>query len=143
VYFVQPRSEIFWNCEQIFGSAAEKCWKCDQKHCILFSRAEKSFGFATKSSVICSAAQRKIVELRPKALLRLHFVQPRTEEILNCEQKHFFVQPRCENFGIATKSTLFCSAAQRKFLNCEQTSFGIATKALHFVQPRSENILEL
>jgi hypothetical protein len=45
-----------------------KFWKCDQKHCILFSRAEKGFGFATKSTVFCSAAQRKIVELRAKTL---------------------------------------------------------------------------
>jgi hypothetical protein len=54
-YFVQPRSETFWNC--------------DQKHCILFSRAAKHFGIANKSTAFCAAAQRKNVELRTKAFI--------------------------------------------------------------------------
>jgi hypothetical protein len=117
----------------------------------------ENFGIVNKSTVFGSAAQRKVVELRTKAL---HFVQPRTEKIMNCEQKHFFVQPRSEFFwnrdqkhgiwvscaanffGIATKSTAFCSAAQRIFLNCEQkhsTAQRNFWNLLHFVLPRSQN----
>jgi hypothetical protein len=42
----------------------------------------------------------KVLELRTKAL--------------------YFVRPREKSFGSATKSTAFCSAAQRNFWNCDQ-----------------------
>jgi hypothetical protein len=58
------------------------------------------------------------VELRTKAL---HFVQPCTEQILNCEQKHFFCSAAQENSGIVTKSTL--SAAQWNFLELRSKKF--------------------
>jgi hypothetical protein len=77
----------------------------------LFSRAATNFGIANKSTVLCSGAQRKVLDLRPKAL---YFVQPRSDKFRNCEQKH------CT-----------CTAAQRKVLE-------LRPKALHFVQPRSE-----
>jgi hypothetical protein len=117
-------------------------------------KRRENFGIVNKSTAFGSAAQRKIVESRTKAL---HFVQPCTEKIMNCEQKYFFLFSRaakileswkavhfiqlcsenlwnCEqkSLGIATKSIAFCSAAQRNF-------FELWTKALYFVQPRSEN----
>jgi hypothetical protein len=75
----------------------------------------------------------------------------------------YSVLPHSENFGIANKSTVFGSAAQRKFWGCDQKfscaakNFGIAnkstafcsaaqrkkfelrTKAVQSAQPRSEN----
>jgi hypothetical protein len=42
-----------------FRSAVlRKFWNCDQKQCILFSRAAKIL-IATKSTAFCSAAQRR------------------------------------------------------------------------------------
>jgi hypothetical protein len=84
----------------------------------------ENFGIATKSTVFCSAASKNFLELRTKALLFCS----RATKILDCEQKHskssrteeiytVFIQARTEQFGIATKSTAFCSAAQRKLWN--------------------------
>jgi hypothetical protein len=62
----------------------------------------------------------------------LHVVQPRSENIWNCDQKHCILFSRgAKNCGIANQSTGFCSAAQRKFWNC-------VTKALYLVQPRRD-----
>jgi hypothetical protein len=44
----------------------------------------------------------------------------------------YLVQPRRENLGIATKSTVFCSAARAA------KRFELRPKALHFVQLLSE-----
>jgi hypothetical protein len=114
--FCSPRGENFGIAMKstVFGSAAQrKFWNCEQKHCIWVSRAEKkalyfissaekSFGFATKSSVFCSAVQRNIFELRTKPP---RFVQPRTEKILNRDQKHCILSSRAEkSFGIANFS---------------------------------------
>jgi hypothetical protein len=110
LYFVQPRSEKFRNLPT----------KATQIDCILFSRAE---GIATKRTVFCSAAQRRF---------------------RNCDQTHCIcsaVQRKKLNlfrraakfFGIANqKSTPFCSTAQQK-------DFELPTRALHFLQSRSEN----
>jgi hypothetical protein len=102
----------FWNCA-VFGSTTErKFWKCD------------------KSTVFYSAVQRTVSDLRPKAL---YFVQPyrkivelrtkRTEKFLNREQSFCFVQLRSENFGIATNSTVFCSAGRPKALHLFSQDF--------------------
>jgi hypothetical protein len=113
---------------------------CDQ------SCAAKNFGIATKSTAFCPAAQRKILELRRRAL---HFVQLRSEKLWNCDEKHcflsscaaknllrrkalYFVQPRGENFEIVNKSTVFGSGAE-KILE-------VRPKALYFDQPRSEKL---
>jgi hypothetical protein len=54
LHFVQPRSEKFGICEQKQLKSTACCsavqrnfWNCDQKHCILSSRAEKNLGIAT------------------------------------------------------------------------------------------------
>jgi hypothetical protein len=60
--------------------------KAPQINCILFYRAAKIFG-------ICQQKQLKLTA---------------------------FVLPRSKNFGIASKRTVFCSAAQRKIWNCEE-----------------------
>jgi hypothetical protein len=71
LYFVQPRSEIFWIANKIktlflFSRAAKnfgiyqqmqlKSTNCilfwGQKHCILFSRAAKFFGIANKHCIL-------------------------------------------------------------------------------------------
>jgi hypothetical protein len=62
--FVLPRSRNFCNCKQ--------------KQCILFSRVAKIFGVAYESTAFCSAAQRKSLELRTKALF---IVQPHSENL--------------------------------------------------------------
>jgi hypothetical protein len=119
LYFVQPRGEKFWNCEQ--------------KHCILFSRAAKYFGVANKgstgkmwnlstkqleSTVCCSAAQRKFLGNQQKQLK----LTASSEIFWNCETRAlyfiracsenptylYFVLPRNENFG---------NSVQRKFWN--------------------------
>jgi hypothetical protein len=84
---------------------------------------------------MCQVRPKTVFELRAKAL---YFVQPRSEKILNREQKHRILFSRAAKilesrpqalscstaqrkpFGIANKSNVFCSAAQRKFWNCEQ-----------------------
>jgi hypothetical protein len=90
LYFVWPRSEEFWNLPT----------KVTQINCILFWRAAKFLEFVNKSnSLTCSAAQRKLLELR-----------------VFCS--------RSENFGIyqqkPLKSTAFCSPAKPKIWNCHQ-----------------------
>jgi hypothetical protein len=75
----------------------------------------------------------------------------RTAKILElCTKAPYLVQPRRENFGIATKNTVSCSAAQRKFWNCEQKYcilFSRATKNIWnankstvFVHPQFWNL---
>jgi hypothetical protein len=115
-----PRNENLWNLTT----------KTTQIDCILFRRTAKSCGFATKSIVFCSAAQRKLSEFRTKAL---HFVQP---------QRNFL-------FANKIKSTGFYSAAQRHifelrtkalyFVQPQRKTFKLRTKVLYFVHPRSEN----
>jgi hypothetical protein len=87
-----------------FRSAVlRKLLNCDQKHCSLFSHATKFFGIATKSTVFCSAAQRKVLELRTKALYS------------NCEQKHCIWFSRAEKIlELRPKALYFI---QRKVLD--------------------------
>jgi hypothetical protein len=72
-----------------------------------FCRAEKFFGIVTKSTAFCSATWRNFLQ---KAL---YFVQPRSEKLLNYEQKHCIWFSRAEN---------------------------VRPKALYFIQPRSEKL---
>jgi hypothetical protein len=81
----------------------------------MFSRAAKKIGVANKCTVFCSAAQRKIFELRTKAL---NFVQLRCEIFWNLPTKA--TQIDCIRFSRAAKD------------------FGLRSKALRFVLPRSE-----
>jgi hypothetical protein len=77
--------------------------------------ADKNFGIATFTRAA------KFLELRTKALsLR----RENFEIVYKCPE----FAPRRDNFGIETKSTGFCSAAQRK-------NFVLQTKALLFVRP--------
>jgi hypothetical protein len=128
--FVEPRSENFGlrtKALYFVQPHGEKICNCEQKLSIWFSRTEeilegeKSFGFATKSTVHCSTTQRKRLESRTKAL---HFVQVAHRNILK------------STFSCWTKRTVFCSAAQRNFLELRR-------KTLYFVQPRSEIFLEV
>jgi hypothetical protein len=67
LYFVQPRSEIFGNCEQKhwFDQPRSENWNCEQKHCVWLPRRE-NFGIhrqkQLKLTAFCSAAQPKIWE---------------------------------------------------------------------------------
>jgi hypothetical protein len=110
LYFIQPRRERFWIC--------------DQKYCILFSRAAKNCGTVNKSTAFCSAVHRKNYELRTKAF--------------------FLCSAAQRNFGIATKSTVVCSAASEIFWNCEQNHcilFSRAAKILEFTNKPNSNCL--
>jgi hypothetical protein len=74
--------------------------KTTQINCMLFSRAVKNFGIAKKKHCILFSRAAQILYVRPKALDS--------------------VQQRSKKFGIANKSTVFCSSEK----------FGIA---LYFV----------
>jgi hypothetical protein len=145
LYFIQPRSEKFWNCGQkhcIVQPRSEKNLNCGQKHCILFSRTEKilevrpkALYFANKSTVFCSNCEQK----------RCILFSCTANTFWNCDQKHSLVQPRRANFGIATKSTIqprrenFCNCDQKHcilfsrpseiFWNCEQKSCTLFSRA--------------
>jgi hypothetical protein len=54
----------------------------------------------TQTNLCCSAAQRKGLELRPKAP---YFVQPRSENF-GANKSTVFVQLRSENFGVTNKN---------------------------------------
>jgi hypothetical protein len=81
------------------------------------------FGIATKSTLFYSAAQRKVLELRSHAEKSLAFVPPRSENLLNCEQKHGNLFSDAKE---QLKLTAVRSFAQRKFLNCEHLVFSRA-----------------
>jgi hypothetical protein len=118
VHFGQPRRRKIWNLpaeanfgiankSTVFGSAAQrKFWKCDRKHCILFSRAAKTSEIANKSILLSPGARRKFLNRDQKSAAQWKFVQPRLFGL------------RSENFGIyqqkQLKLTAFCSAAQPK-----------------------------
>jgi hypothetical protein len=101
------------------SARSENVWKSANKHCILFSRAAKSFGIANESIVFCSAktfGTQQQHKLRTNALC---FVQPRSERFWNLPTK-----------ATQTHCILFCGAA--KF-------FGIYKQKqpkFVFVQPR-------
>jgi hypothetical protein len=111
----------------------------------LFCSAAKIFGIANKSNSHSCALT--IVELRPKVL---HFVQPRSENFWNCEQKHWFDLPHSENFGIhqqkQLKLTPFCLPRSQNFrsLSTETTQinsilFCGAAKILEFANKNNSN----
>jgi hypothetical protein len=143
--FVQRRSEIFLNYEQrhYLFSHSEKLLNCEQKNCILFSRAAKTFGIYQqkhlKSTVFCS-------DFAAKTFWNLSTKATRIDCILCCRAGRFFgialdfVQQRekfwncaVKFFGFANESTVCCSVMQRTFLE-------LRTNA-HFVQPRRDNFL--
>jgi hypothetical protein len=152
---VRPRSENFGiynnsNSSNLFCPAAQRksfgiCQREQIKLNALRSAALGKFLVLQQKQCILFSRAAKLSELRPKAL---HFVQPRSKKLWNCEQKHcivfsrtpknyelrtkafLFVQPRSENFGIVTNR--FWS--ERKLLE-------LRPKALHSVQPRSEIFL--
>jgi hypothetical protein len=127
LYFVQPRSEKFWNV--------------NKSTFLLFCRAAKNFGIYqqkqlkstvscsdAKSTVFCSVAQRKVLtSFRGKCWKceqALYFVLPPSEKLWNYHQKQLKSTVSCS----AAKSTVFCSAAQRKVLISFSEIFGIANK---------------
>jgi hypothetical protein len=86
----QPQIKFILSC-----CAAKSFWdlptRTSQIDCISFCRAEKIFGIATKSCILFS----------------------RAVKLLSCDQKHCILfSCAAKDFGIATKSTVFCSANQ-------------------------------
>jgi hypothetical protein len=93
LYLVMPRSEsFFWNLSTKNNSTG--------LHFVL--QCSTNFGISNKHCIL-SAVQRKLLDLRPKAM--------------------YFVQRTAKSFGTANKSTVFCLVSQRKFWNCEQTPY--------------------
>jgi hypothetical protein len=84
-----PHVKKNWNCER------RKLWNLPTGATVFCLLHSESFEFA-RLTADYSAAQRKITGLRPKPL--------------------YFVRRAAKAFGITTKSTAFCSIAQRKYL---------------------------
>jgi hypothetical protein len=135
--FVRPCSGNAWNCEQkVVGSV------CSEKHC--FCPAAKNFGVANKCTASVQPRSEKFGIYQQKVVGSVcsekHWICLAAKNFWSCQQKHCIYSAaqreiwnlpttqlkstvvflsaaqRSEIFGIATKSTVFCSAAQRKIL---------------------------
>jgi hypothetical protein len=122
----------------LFCGAATNLTEATQINCILPCRTAKNLGKNCKQkqlelTAFSSAAQRKFLELRTRAL---YFVRrPARNFGISHQRQNVFVLAYSKEFwNLSTQAShidLFCRTAQRKILRCEQ--------ALYFVQPRSEN----